>query len=86
MSRKNDAFWNGDGYGDDFDAAEFTGMSLAYLRKLRCVGGGPKYAKLGKAVRHKREWLAAWMDSNARASTSDFGREPVAAGGKRPRS
>ena len=43
------------------------------LQKLRCIGGGPKYLKLGRAVRYRIEDIEVYLDSCERTSTSDRG-------------
>jgi predicted DNA-binding transcriptional regulator AlpA len=45
------------------DVAHITGLSLASVRRWRLVGQGPRYLKLGRAVRYQREDLAAWLKS-----------------------
>lgn len=53
--------------------AQFTGLSVSYLAKLRVTGGGPRYRKIGRAVLYSTADVVAWLDANARASTSDRG-------------
>jgi len=49
-------------------AAAYLNLSLAFLRRRRSLGTppgsipGPKYAKLGKAVRYRREDLDDWLE------------------------
>lgn len=47
----------------EIQAAPFFGLSAATLRKMRCVGAGPSFVKLGKAVRYRKsdidEYVAA---------------------------
>ncbi len=45
------------------DIAGITGMSLASVRRWRLLRQGPKYLKIGSAVRYKREDVAAWLES-----------------------
>lgn len=44
-------------------AARLTGIAVATLAKMRCVGGSAPYVKAGRKVLYKRgdllEWLAA---------------------------
>lgn len=61
-------------YIDTVKAAEFLGLSPKTLNKLRCVGGGPEYHKLGRCVRYTREDLERWAQQGRRLSTSDPGR------------
>jgi predicted DNA-binding transcriptional regulator AlpA len=43
--------------------ARITSMSLATVRRWRLLGKGPKYLKVGSAVRYRPEDLAAWIAS-----------------------
>lgn len=53
------------------EAATYTGLSKSTLSKLRVFGGGPRYAKCGRAVIYDTRDLDAWLASNTRASTSE---------------
>lgn len=51
-------------------------IAPATLDKWRCLGGGPEFQKLGRAVFYQPESLDAWIAaqiSNPRRSTSDRG-------------
>lgn len=48
---------------NEFDVARVTGLSLASVRRWRLFGRGPKYLKLGSAVRYRPEDLQAWLDA-----------------------
>lgn len=53
------------------DAADYCGVSKALLSKLRWVGGGPVYSKLGgKVVVYDPADLDAWLDARKVANTS----------------
>jgi excisionase family DNA binding protein len=52
-------------------AAEYCGVSPRWLEKLRVVGGGPRYAKVGRRVLYRRQDLDAWIAAGARGSTSE---------------
>jgi hypothetical protein len=52
-------------------AAEYIGCSPQYLEKLRVVGGGPEFLKLGRAVVYEYDALERWKASRRRRSTSD---------------
>jgi predicted DNA-binding transcriptional regulator AlpA len=43
--------------------AEITGMSLASVRRWRLLRQGPKYIKIGAAVRYKPEDISTWLGS-----------------------
>jgi predicted DNA-binding transcriptional regulator AlpA len=56
------------------DAAAYTGLSVSTLEKLRVLGGGPPFLKLGRAVVYDEADLSMWLASRRRTSTSDGGR------------
>ena len=55
------------------DAARLVGLSIRTLEKHRIYGTGPRYSKLGGRVVYNAEDLRAWVESGAKASTSDPG-------------
>ena len=55
------------------EAATFVGLSIRTLEKHRIYGTGPRYSKLGGRVVYRLEDLQAWVESGAKASTSDPG-------------
>lgn len=52
---------------NEVQAAAYIGMSVHYLRKDRCSGAignrraGPRYSKIGKAIRYNQVDLDAWL-------------------------
>lgn len=50
-------------------AAQYLGLSKSTLDKLRCFGGGPAFAKLGRAVIYNTADLDAWLAERRRTST-----------------
>jgi predicted DNA-binding transcriptional regulator AlpA len=48
---------------NDQQVAEYLNMSAASLRKWRRLGGGPKFLKIGRAVRYRREDVETWLRS-----------------------
>lgn len=56
-------------------AATYTGTSTSFLEKARCTGDGPRYVKIGRAVRYRFVDLDTWLESCARRSTSDRGQK-----------
>lgn len=54
-------------------AAGYLHLSVNYLAKLRCWGGGPVFLKLGRRVLYRKVDLDDWIDAQARRSTSDRG-------------
>ncbi len=57
------------------EAAELLKLSPRTLENLRLRGGGPRYVKLGGAVRYRTKDLDEWVTVQARRSTSDSGQE-----------
>jgi hypothetical protein len=57
------------------EAAVHLQISLPFLAKLRCYGGGPRFSKCGKAVLYNRADLDASARARTRRSTSDEGSE-----------
>ena len=52
------------------DAAERLGVQPSTLANWRWTGCGPRYLKVGGRVRYRLHDLAAWLDDQARESTS----------------
>jgi predicted DNA-binding transcriptional regulator AlpA len=48
---------------NEFDVARITGMSVATVRRWRLLHQGPKYIKIGAAVRYNPEDISTWLDS-----------------------
>jgi len=52
------------------EAVRYIGMSRSYLAKARCEGNlpgrtpGPKYCKIGRAIRYDIHDLDAWIDAH----------------------
>jgi predicted DNA-binding transcriptional regulator AlpA len=59
---------------DTIGAAQRTGLAVPTLEKLRCTGGGPRYCKLGRAVRYRVSDLDDWVASHVVRDTSDAAR------------
>jgi predicted DNA-binding transcriptional regulator AlpA len=53
------------------DAAAYLKLSQSTLAKLRLYGTGPRYTKVGRAVRYRRADLDAWINARYAESTSD---------------
>jgi predicted DNA-binding transcriptional regulator AlpA len=47
----------------DYDIARLTGRSVTCVRRWRLLRQGPKYIKIGAAVRYKPEDVSAWLES-----------------------
>jgi predicted DNA-binding transcriptional regulator AlpA len=54
-------------------AAHYVGVSRSYLNKLRTVGGGPVFIKLGRRVVYAVSDLDGWLTARRRTSTADQG-------------
>jgi len=48
---------------NEHDVARITGLSVASVRRWRLLRQGPKYLKIGAAVRYKSEDICAWLES-----------------------
>ena len=48
---------------DERDVARITGLSLASVRRWRLLRKGPKFLKIGAAVRYRPEDVSAWLES-----------------------
>jgi predicted DNA-binding transcriptional regulator AlpA len=55
---------------DTNGAAEYTGLAVSTLEKLRLTGAGPMFLKLGRVVRYRPAHLDEWLDARAVSSTS----------------
>jgi excisionase family DNA binding protein len=51
-------------------AANYTGLSCSTLNKLRCSGGGPRFAKIGRRVIYNVADLDTWLEQHLKTSTS----------------
>jgi predicted DNA-binding transcriptional regulator AlpA len=47
----------------EHEVARITGLSVASVRRWRLLRQGPKYIKIGAAVRYKPEDIAAWLET-----------------------
>lgn len=54
------------------EAAKYVRLGVGTLNRFRVTGGGPRYAKLGGAVRYRREDLDAWIAGRLVRSTSEL--------------
>jgi len=48
---------------NEHDVARITGLSVASVRRWRLLRQGPKYIKIGAAVRYKPEDISVWLES-----------------------
>ena len=54
-------------------AAQLLGVSPRTLERLRVIGGGPEFVKIGRSVRYEVSVLYRWLKTRRRMSTSDDG-------------
>ena len=47
----------------EHDVARIANISVASIRRWRLLRKGPKYLKIGAAVRYKPESVSAWLES-----------------------
>jgi predicted DNA-binding transcriptional regulator AlpA len=57
---------------NEHDVARITGLSVASVRRWRLLKQGPRYLKIGSAVRYNPDDLSAWLKSRP------TGGEPIA--------
>ncbi|WP_295885436.1 helix-turn-helix domain-containing protein [uncultured Thiohalocapsa sp.] len=55
---------------DEKAAAALLSFSPRTLQMWRVRGGGPKYLKLGSAVRYHPDDLATWIEEQTRSNTT----------------
>lgn len=48
---------------NEFDVARVTGLSVASVRRWRLFKQGPRYLKIGAAVRYRAEDVQAWLET-----------------------
>lgn len=60
---------------DTDGASDYTGLAVSTLEKLRVTGGGPRFVKLGRAVRYRITDLQEYLAERVVESTSQ---RPVA--------
>lgn len=64
------------------EAAAMLAISARTLQAWRVSGCGPRFLKLGRAVRYDRDQIDAWTASRAVASTSESTQAASAAGAR----
>jgi predicted DNA-binding transcriptional regulator AlpA len=53
------------------EAAPVLGLSVSWMAKARLRGDGPRYVKIGHAVRYPQSYLRDYIRSRTRSSTSE---------------
>lgn len=59
------------GFFCEKDAASFLGSKPSTLRAWRVKGKGPRFYKIGGKVFYRECDLSAWIEAQARSSTSE---------------
>ena len=52
-----------EGLLNEKDVTRVIGLSMASVRRWRLLRQGPRYLKIGAAVRYKPEDISAWLES-----------------------
>ncbi len=60
---------------NETEAARILAMQVTTLRRWRWAGKGPRFVKVGAAVRYDPADLATFIEAGRRSSTSDSGPE-----------
>lgn len=55
---------------DTEGVAKRLDISPRTLERMRGDGSGPRYAKAGRAVRYREDWIDEWLEARAFGSTS----------------
>lgn len=53
------------------EAARYVRLGKPTLERLRITGAGPRFLKLGGAVRYRKADLEDWLESRLTRSTSE---------------
>jgi hypothetical protein len=56
------------------EAAAYLRTSPSTMAKRRLYGTGPRYCRIGRAIRYRKSDLDDFMTANAASSTSDCGK------------
>lgn len=59
-------------YLDNRQAAEYLSVSESFLNKTRHFGTGPRFYRVGRAIRYAAEDLDEWMAERCATSTRDY--------------
>ncbi len=57
--------------------AEYFGIAVSTLEKLRVSGNGPRFIKFGRRVLYAVADLDAYVEARQRSSTSDMGASEI---------
>jgi hypothetical protein len=70
MSEANEIGATGDVMLDAQAAAQFTGLAVGTLAKLRCLGGSAPYIKAGRKILYPRSGLVRWLNARMVRNTA----------------
>ena len=56
---------------NEHEIARVTGLSVASVRRWRLLRQGPKYIKIGAAVRYRPDDISAWLESRPTGGESE---------------
>ncbi|MBF58277.1 helix-turn-helix domain-containing protein [Halomonas sp. FeN2] len=56
---------------DQKQVATYLGKSVAWCERSRWDGTGPRFIKVGRAVRYRADDVLAWLEANTRTNTSE---------------
>jgi predicted DNA-binding transcriptional regulator AlpA len=57
---------------NEHDVARITGLSVASVRRWRLLRQGPRYLKIGSAVRYRGEDISSWLSSRPTGGQQDI--------------
>lgn len=55
--------------------SEYLGITTQALANMRANGRGPKFYRVGSAIRYDRADIMAWLESNQHVSTDEYAPE-----------
>jgi predicted DNA-binding transcriptional regulator AlpA len=58
---------------NEHEVSALLNIAVPTLRRWRWVGCGPRFVKIGRAVRYEPGELRRWIAAQTRCSTSDAG-------------
>ena len=59
------------GYKTETQASDLLGVAPSTLKAWRVSGKGPRYFKIGRWICYRQDDLDAWIEGQARVSTSE---------------
>ena len=60
---------------DEKQVEQFYGINRSSLQKWRCLGGGPRFIKIGRRVRYRASDIEECIDAHVKLSTSNYDNE-----------